>query len=63
MNIHYGKPIYEGGFRFRVGTIKAKDRPEREWAFEHPIKWWCGISFARMFIGIVRTDKTRDIIK
>lgn len=63
MNLHYGQTNYPGCFRFHHGTIKAKGYKDQECYFEHPIKWWFGISFARLFIGIVRTDSTRDVRK
>jgi hypothetical protein len=50
-----------GCFRFHNGTIKAKGYEDQQCYFEHPIKSWFGISFARLFIGVIRTDRTRDI--
>lgn len=61
MNLHFGRPVHPGCLRFHRGTIHAKGREDQKCYFEHPIKWWFGISFARLFIGIVRTESTRDV--
>jgi len=61
MNLHFGPPNHVGGLRFHHGTLRAKGYEDQEVYFEHPIKWWFGISFARLFIGIIRTDRTRDV--
>jgi hypothetical protein len=61
MNFHFGQTLHPGCFRFHRGTIHAKDYEDQECYFEHPIRWWFGISFARLFIGIVRTEPTRDV--
>lgn len=63
MKLHWGQTNYPGCFRFHRTTIsweKDDARYESDCYFEHPIKWWVGISFARSFFGFVRTDHTRD---
>lgn len=64
MNLHIGLPNYPGCLRFHHGTISAgreDERRKQEVYFEHPIKRWYGISFARLFIGIIKTEPTRDV--
>jgi hypothetical protein len=60
VNLHFGPTLHPGCLRFHRGTIHMKDREDQECYFEHPIKRWYGISFARLFIGIIRTEPTRD---
>lgn len=60
MNLHVGQPQHTGALRFFHGTISARGEAIQDCYFEHPIRWWFGISFARMFIGIIRTEPTRD---
>lgn len=61
MKLHFGHPDHIGCFRFLRGTIMAKGYPDQACYFEHPIRWMFGVSFARLFVGIVRTDLTRDV--
>lgn len=61
MNFHFRYPEHSGCIRFFHGTLRSKSFPDQECYFEHPIKWWYGISFARLFIGVIRTEPTRDV--
>lgn len=61
MKLHFGKTRYPGRFRFHHGTISHGSVPNQEVYFEHPIKWWVGISFTRSFFGFIKTEPTRDI--
>jgi hypothetical protein len=63
VRLHFGSPQFRGGFRFRHGTLSAQGRSDRACYFEHPIKWWFGISFARLFVGIVRTHRTVETLE
>jgi hypothetical protein len=61
VKLHFGQTLHPGCFRFHRGTIKATGYADQECYFEHPIRWWAGISFARLFIGVIRTAPTRDV--
>lgn len=61
MNLHYGYPQHRGCFRFFHGTIIIGGLPNQDCYFEHPIRKWYGVSFARIFIGIILTDRSRDV--
>lgn len=63
MPLHIGPPQYQGGFRFHYGTVVVGGLPNRESYFEHPIRWWFGFSFARMFVGIIRTEPTVETLE
>lgn len=60
IRLHYGPPNHPGALRFFQGTLSSKTWKQRAY-FEHPIKWWLGLSWgSAWFVGIVRTDGTRD---
>ena len=60
MKLHFGPPEHTACLRFFRGTIRAKGYPDTDCYFEHPIRSWFGISLSRVFIGIIRTDETRN---
>lgn len=62
MGLHLGKTLYPACLRFHRGTIRMKGRPDQECFFEHPIRWWFGMSWGtKWFVGFVRVDGTRDV--
>lgn len=63
MKLHFGTPDHDGCLRFFHGRIAATvdgQKRSQDCFFEHPIAWWFGISFARLFIGVIRTERTRE---
>lgn len=61
MNLLWRYPQHPGCLRFHQGTIIIGGLPNQECFFEHPIKRWYGIAFARIFIGIILTEPTIDV--
>lgn len=61
MSLIYGRPQHDGCFRFFHGTIIVGGLPNMDCYFEHPIRWWIGLTFGRLFIGLIRTEPTRDV--